>query len=58
MDEAHRLGIPILDEILIMSNLQVTDGHLLQIILAGQPLLLDTLKQPRLKSLNQRIGLR
>jgi len=26
--------------------------------LAGQPLLLDTLKQPRLQSLNQRIGLR
>ncbi|MCG6944692.1 MAG: OmpA family protein [Deltaproteobacteria bacterium] len=58
VDEAHRLGIPILDEILILSNLQVADGHLLQIILAGQPLLVDTLKQPRLQSLNQRIGLR
>ena len=58
VDEAHRLGIPILDEILILSNLQVADAHLLQIILAGQPLLLDTLKQPRLQSLNQRIGLR
>jgi type II secretory pathway predicted ATPase ExeA/outer membrane protein OmpA-like peptidoglycan-associated protein len=58
VDEAHRLGIPILDEILILSNLQVADGHLLQIILAGQPLLLDTLKQSRLQSLNQRIGLR
>ena len=58
VDEAHRLGIPILDEILILSNLQVADGHLLQIILAGQPLLLNTLKQPRLQSLNQRIGLR
>ena len=58
VDEAHRLGIPILDEILILSNLQVADGHLLQIILAGQPLLLDTLKQPQLQSLNQRIGLR
>ena len=58
VDEAHRLGNPILDEILILSNLQVADAHLLQIILAGQPLLLDTLKQPRLQSLNQRIGLR
>ena len=58
VDEAHRLGIPILDEILILSNLQVADGHLLQIILAGQPMLLDTLKQPELQSLNQRIGLR
>jgi outer membrane protein OmpA-like peptidoglycan-associated protein len=58
VDEAHRLGIPILDEILILSNLQVADAHLLQIILAGQPLLLNKLKQPRLQSLNQRIGLR
>ena len=58
VDEAHRLGNPILDEILILSNLEVADGHLLQIILAGQPLLLNTLKQPRLQSLNQRIGLR
>ncbi len=58
VDEAHRLGVPILDEILILSNLQVADGHLLQILLAGQPLLLDTLEQPRLQSLNQRIGLR
>ena len=58
VDEAHRLGIPILDEILILSNLQVADGHLLQIILAGQPKLLDILKKPRLQSLSQRIGLR
>jgi general secretion pathway protein A len=58
VDEAHRLAIPILDEILIMSNLQVSNGHLLQIILAGQPSLLDTLRHPRLISLNQRIGTR
>ena len=58
VDEAHRLAIPILDEILIMSNLQVSNAHLLQIILAGQPSLLDTLRHPRLISLNQRIGTR
>jgi type II secretory pathway predicted ATPase ExeA/outer membrane protein OmpA-like peptidoglycan-associated protein len=58
VDEAHRLAIPILDEILIMSNLQASNAHLLQIILAGQPSLLDTLRHPRLISLNQRIGTR
>jgi len=58
VDEAHRLAIPILDEILILSNLQVSKAHLLQIILAGQPSLLDTLRHPRLISLNQRIGIR
>ena len=58
VDEAHRLAIPILDEILIMSNLQVANAHLLQIILAGQLSLLDTLRHPRLISLNQRIGIR
>jgi type II secretory pathway predicted ATPase ExeA/outer membrane protein OmpA-like peptidoglycan-associated protein len=58
VDEAHRLGFPILDEILILSNLQVSNAHLVQIILVGQPSLLDTLRHPHLISLNQRIGIR
>ncbi len=58
VDEAHRFGLPILDQILTLSNLQVPRAHLLQIILAGNPLLLDTLRQPQLKSLSQRIGVR
>ena len=58
VDEAHRLAVPILDEILILSNLQLFNAHLLQIILAAQPPLLDTLKDPRLRSLNQRIDVR
>ena len=58
VDEAHRLPLPILDEILILSNLQLFNAHLLQIILAGQPPLLDTLREPRFRSLNQRISVR
>ncbi len=58
VDEAHRLALPILDEILILSNLQLFNAHLLQIILAAQPPLLDTLQDPRLRSLNQRIDVR
>ena len=58
IDEAHRLGLPILDQVLTLSNLQVADAQLLQIILVGQPELLETLRHPRLRSLNQRIGVR
>jgi general secretion pathway protein A len=58
VDEAHRLGIPVLDQILILSNLQVPKAHLLQIVLVGNPSLLNTLGHPRLESLSQRIGLR
>ncbi|UCG11739.1 MAG: AAA family ATPase, partial [Deltaproteobacteria bacterium] len=58
VDEAHRLGLPVLDQILMLSNLQSADEHLLQIILAAQPEFLDTLRHPRLRSLSQRIGVR
>jgi len=58
IDEAHRLALPIFDEILSLSNLQLFNTHLLQIVLAGQSALLDTLRHPRLRSLNQRIGVR
>ena len=58
VDEAHRLGLPILDQILILSNLQLPDAQLLQIVLAAQPTLLHSLRYPRLSSLNERIGVR
>ena len=58
VDEAHRLGLPILDQILILSNLQLPDAQLLQIVLAAQPTLLHSFRHPRLSSLNERIGVR
>ncbi len=58
VDEAHRFGIPIFDQILTLSNLQVPEAHLLQVILVANPSILDTLRHPRLRSLNQRIGVR
>ncbi len=58
IDEAHRLGLPVLDQVLSLSNLQLSDANLLQIILAGHSDLLSTLANPHLRSLNQRIGVR
>jgi type II secretory pathway predicted ATPase ExeA len=58
VDEAHRLALPLLEQILMLSNFQLADAHLLQIVLVGQPELLDVLCHPRLASLNQRIGVR
>ena len=58
LDEAHRLSLPILEQVLVLSNLQVSEAKLLQIILSGQPGLLNTLRHPHLMSLNQRIEAR
>lgn len=58
VDEAHRLGVGLLEQILILSNLQRSEAQLLQIVLSGQPELLGMLRHPRLASLNQRIGVR
>ncbi|MBW1982380.1 MAG: AAA family ATPase [Deltaproteobacteria bacterium] len=58
IDEAHKIGLPILDQILVLANLQLAEAQLLQILLVGQPELVETLRNPRLRSLNQRIGIR
>jgi general secretion pathway protein A len=58
VDEAHRLAVGLLEQILILSNLQRSESQLLQIVLSGQPELLGILRHPRLASLNQRIGVR
>jgi len=58
IDEAHRLALPLLEQVLVLSNLQKPDAQLLQVVLVGQPELLDVLTHPHLASLNQRIGVR
>ena len=56
LDEGHLLGPELFEFILILSNLQADNVHLLQIVIAGQPELENTLRQPRFASLYQRIG--
>ena len=58
IDEAHRLALPLLEQVLVLSNLQKPDAQLLQVVLVGQSELLESLNHPRLASLNQRIGVR
>src|SRR5438034_5996401 len=58
LDEAQNFDLRTLEQIRLLSNFETHTGKLLQIVLAGQPELLDTLDRPELRQLQQRIGLR
>ena len=47
IDEAHLLPPHLLEEIRLLSNFETNRDKLLQIVLCGQPELLDLLEQPR-----------
>jgi putative secretion ATPase (PEP-CTERM system associated) len=55
IDEAQNLGLPALEEIRMLSNLETEKSKLIQIVLVGQPDLRDTLDLPALEQLRQRI---
>ena len=56
LDEAQNLDYPVLETVRMLSNFETHNAKLLQIILAGQPLLASKLSQPRLSQLRQRIA--
>ncbi len=58
IDEAQNLKVRQLEQIRLLSNLETEKTKLLQIILVGQPELLDKLKLDSLRQLNQRIAVR
>ena len=58
VDEAQNLKEKQLEQIRLLSNLETEKEKLLQIILVGQPELLDKLKLPSLRQLNQRVTVR
>jgi general secretion pathway protein A len=58
IDEAQELADETLEEFRLLSNLDTTAERRLQIILVGQPELIDRLARPEMNSLNQRIGAR
>lgn len=58
IDEAQNLNVRQLEQIRLLSNLETEKNKLLQIILVGQPELLDKLKLNALRQLNQRISVR
>jgi general secretion pathway protein A len=58
IDEAHKLSPEVLEEIRLLGNFEQAEHKLLQIVMAGQRELDDTLNREDLRQLKQRIGLR
>lgn len=58
IDEAQNLGVKQLEQIRLLSNLETEKEKLLQIILVGQPELMEKLKLNSLRQLNQRVSVR
>jgi len=58
LDESQNLSLEALEQIRLLSNFETDREKLLQILLVGQPELLDKLDRPELRQLKQRIGLR
>ncbi|MFC6669210.1 ExeA family protein [Marinobacterium aestuariivivens] len=58
IDEAQNLGVPLLEHIRLLTNLETNESKLLQMVLVGQPELLELLARPELRQLSQRITAR
>ena len=58
IDEAQHLSLDAMEQVRLLTNLETNDKKLLQIILIGQPELLERLAQPELRQLAQRITAR
>jgi type II secretory pathway predicted ATPase ExeA len=58
IDEAHHLVPDLLEELRLLGNLEARSGKAVQIVLVGQPALLETLQRPELASLRQRLAVR
>lgn len=58
IDEAQNLTFEVLEQVRLLTNLEVTTQKLLQIILIGQPELQTMLSRPELRQLAQRITAR
>ncbi len=56
VDEAQNLNESTLETIRLLSDFETSDAKLIQIVLAGQPQLVETLRSPGLSQLRQRIA--
>lgn len=57
-DEAQHLSPEFLEQIRVLSNLETDQEKLIQIILVGQPELLDKIRTPQMAQLDQRVSIR
>lgn len=55
VDEAHNMGVHLLEELRLLSNVETDREKLLQIVMVGQPELMETLALPSLRQIRQRI---
>jgi general secretion pathway protein A len=58
LDEAQSLPYELLEEVRLLSNIEVSSTKLLNVVLAGQPELAERLNDPALRQLKQRVSLR
>lgn len=58
VDEAQNLSLKSLEMLRLISNIETDKQKLLQIVLVGQPELLDLLQEYKIRQLNQRINIR
>jgi general secretion pathway protein A len=58
IDEAQGLSDSAFEELRLLSNFESYTRKLLQIVLVGQPELQDRLRQPQLRQLRERVGVR
>lgn len=56
LDEAQDLDRDTLEAVRLLSNFETPEGKLVQIVLAGQPRLAETIKQPDCEQLRQRLN--
>jgi len=57
VDEAQNMDIQTLEELRLLSNINTTQEIMLQLVLVGQPELVDKLNQPELVQFSQRISI-
>jgi general secretion pathway protein A len=58
IDEAQNLSMEVLEELRLLTNIETTRDKLLQVILIGQPELIDIMQRPELRQLGQRVTAR
>ena len=56
IDDAHKLGNDVLEQIRLISNLETSKYKLLQIVLIGEPQLTDRLDSKELRQIGQRVS--
>ncbi len=55
LDEAHNIGLDVIEEVRLLANLETSKSKLLQLVLVGQPELREKLRADVIRQIKQRI---